>query len=228
MSKTDVSVLTAPVVHQQRRPSQRELERELVRADNAGRVTDHNSTATAPTRRAPDDRSVVSEASTASAFEVQRQGHLGVVEKFHAIPVAPVHDKNGAGAPARCEQARRGPSRARLGRLGRLQARSRPSRRRRRRPSTRPVRTTRSPSSRRRPPPRSSSRLHHRLESRSRRRRQNRSRRRRPQKCRTSSATPPRRPRRLPRNRTFLGMRSPSPQPPRTSSPRARRAPAAP
>ena len=43
----DVSVLTAPVVHQQRRPSQRELERELVRADNAGRVTDHNSTATA-------------------------------------------------------------------------------------------------------------------------------------------------------------------------------------
>ncbi|CAH0375936.1 unnamed protein product [Pelagomonas calceolata] len=101
----DVSVLTAPVVHQQRRPSQRELERELVRADVAGRVTDHNSTATAITRRAPDDRSVVSEASTASAFEVQRKGHLGVVEKFHAIPVAPVHDKNGAGAPARCEQA---------------------------------------------------------------------------------------------------------------------------
>ena len=31
----DVSVLTAPVVHQQRRPSQRELERELVRADVA-------------------------------------------------------------------------------------------------------------------------------------------------------------------------------------------------
>ena len=101
----DVSVLTAPVVHQQRRPSQRELERELVRADNAGRVTDHNSTATAITRRAPDERSVVSEASTASAFEVQRQGHLGVVEKFHAIPVAPVRAKHGAGAPARCEQA---------------------------------------------------------------------------------------------------------------------------
>jgi hypothetical protein len=101
----DVSVLTAPVVHQQRRPSQRELERELVRADNAGRVTDHNSTATAITRRAPDERSVVSEASTASAFEVQRQGHLGVVEKFHAIPVAPVHDKKSGGAPARCEQA---------------------------------------------------------------------------------------------------------------------------
>ena len=101
----DVSVLTAPVVNQQRRPSQRELERELVRADNAGRVTDHNSTATAITRRAPDERSVVSEASTASAFDVQRKGHLGVVEKFHAVPVAPVHDKNGAGAPARCEQA---------------------------------------------------------------------------------------------------------------------------
>ena len=101
----DVSVLTAPVVHQQRRPSQRELERELVRADVAGRVTDHNSTATAITRRAPDERSVVSEASTASAFEVQRQGHLGVVEKFHAIPVAPVHDKKSGGAPARCEQA---------------------------------------------------------------------------------------------------------------------------
>ena len=101
----DVSVLTAPVVHQQRRPSQRELERELVRADNAGRVTDHNSTATAITRRAPDERSVVSEASTASAFEVQRQGHLGVVEKFHTIEVAPVRDKHGAGAPARCEQA---------------------------------------------------------------------------------------------------------------------------
>jgi hypothetical protein len=101
----DVSVLTAPVIHQQRRPSQRELERELVRADNAGRVTDHNSTATAITRRAPDERSVVSEASTASAFEVQRQGHLGVVEKFHAIPVAPVHDKKSGGAPARCEQA---------------------------------------------------------------------------------------------------------------------------
>ena len=31
----DVSVLTAPVVAVQRRPSQRELERELVRADNA-------------------------------------------------------------------------------------------------------------------------------------------------------------------------------------------------
>ena len=101
----DVSVLTAPVSVAQRRPSQRELERELVRADNAGRVTDHNSTATAITRRAPDDRSVVSEASTASAFEVQRKGHLGVVEKFHAIEVAPVRDKNGAGAPARCEQA---------------------------------------------------------------------------------------------------------------------------
>ena len=101
----DVSVLTAPVVHQQRRPSQRELERELVRADNAGRVTDHNSTATAITRRAPDERSVVSEASTSSAFEVQRRGHLGVVEKFHAIEVAPVRDKHGAGAPARCEQA---------------------------------------------------------------------------------------------------------------------------
>ncbi len=101
----DVSVLTAPVSVAQRRPSQRELERELVRADNAGRVTDHNSTATAITRRVPDDRSVVSEASTASAFEVQRKGHLGVVEKFHAIEVAPVRDKNGAGAPARCEQA---------------------------------------------------------------------------------------------------------------------------
>jgi hypothetical protein len=98
----DVSVLTAPAAHQPRRPSQRELERELVRADNAGRVTDHNSTATAITRRAPDDRSVVSEASTASAFEVQRKGHLGVVAKFHAIEVAPV--KN-TGAPARCEQA---------------------------------------------------------------------------------------------------------------------------
>ena len=101
----DVSVLTAPVAHQQRRPSQRELERELVRADNAGRVTDHNSTATAITRRAPDERSVATVASSESAFEVQRKGHLGVVEKFHAIEVAPVHDKNGAGAPARCEQA---------------------------------------------------------------------------------------------------------------------------
>ena len=53
----DVSVLTAPVAHHQRRPSQRELERELVRAANAGRVTDHNSTATAITRRAPAERS---------------------------------------------------------------------------------------------------------------------------------------------------------------------------
>ena len=103
----DVSVLTAPAAHQPRRPSQRELERELVRADNAGRVTDHNSTATAITRRAPDDRSVatVGSASTASAFEVQRRGHLGVVEKFHAIEVAPVRDKLCGGAPARCEQA---------------------------------------------------------------------------------------------------------------------------
>ena len=100
-----MSVLTAPVSIAQRRPSQRELERELVRADNAGRVTDHNSTATAPTRRVPDERSVVSEASTASAFEVQRKGHLGVVEKFHAIPVAPVRAKHGVHAPARCEQA---------------------------------------------------------------------------------------------------------------------------
>ena len=93
----NVSVLTAPVAHQPRRPSQRELERELVRADNAGRVTDHNSTATAFTRRAPDDRSVVSEASTASAFEVQRKGHLDRVELLDDAEVALPLDLEGRG-----------------------------------------------------------------------------------------------------------------------------------
>ena len=185
----DVSVLTAPVVHQQRRPSQRELERELVRADVAGRVTDHNSTATAITRRAPDERSVVSGASTASAFEVQRQGPP---RRRREVP----RDTSGP-RPRQARRRRAGALRAgagarpaardsvvsvvcRLG-LGRLGAGAGvPRRGRCGRPGLR-----RHGGGLRRAELET---LRRRLESRSRRRRQNRSRRRRRPKCPTSSA----------------------------------------
>ena len=171
------------------------------------------------------------EASTASAFEVQRQGHLGVVEKFHAIPVAPVHDKNGAGAPARCEQApaRAQPRATRSSRssAGSVSAVSAPA------PASldaagaddqvsvvtaaasaalelemlSPSRVSLATSPSKSLATASPSKMSHIF---------------------SDTATTATAARRLPRNRTFLGTRSPSPQPPPTSSPRARRAPAAP